>query len=353
MTIRPAGPGHGQTYPFGQRPLPHRGANGRAPRRTATVRWLKATGGGVLTPAFAVKALFVAAVASATVYLLGQPGADEQLSGEISDTTVWSDRALEVPDPLATEAERMRAETAVVPVFVQDDGVAERIMDGARRVFRAGRGLAEQNPDSLPDALTDEFIADFYAVFHAAGAGDAARSAEAAAPGTGAPGPSGGDLLASAADGAGPAASAGGAVAVPLFLGGFRLPAPAVAESPAGVAWAGAAPVPGRPGGTHPPAAGEDEGPAGDGRDGSPAGDARDGSPAGDAALTVVEDSGTGPDADPGAAAPAAPGHAAAAPPDSPASRASRQAAREPADARARGHRAGPQDGEPAPAAAA
>jgi putative nucleotidyltransferase with HDIG domain len=118
-----------------------------------------------------VRALFVAAVAVATVYLLGLPESGSLEAGERATATVWSDRTVEVPDPVATELERIRAEGAVVPVFVQDDIVPSRVMDGTRRVFREGRRLVQAGADELPG----DFVADFYGVFHLAAAMEASQ----------------------------------------------------------------------------------------------------------------------------------------------------------------------------------
>ncbi|MDR1081632.1 MAG: hypothetical protein LBQ79_11920, partial [Deltaproteobacteria bacterium] len=151
-------------------PPPRHSAGGLYARRAAALAWLSRAAGDVLTPAFGVRALFVAAVAASTVYLLGQPDSGELEAGERAASTVWSDRTVEVPDPVATELERIRAESAVMPVFVQDDMIPSRVMDGTRRVFRHGRRLVQADARELPG----DFVADFYGVFHAGPAIEAA-----------------------------------------------------------------------------------------------------------------------------------------------------------------------------------
>ncbi|MDR1312441.1 MAG: hypothetical protein LBQ12_01810, partial [Deltaproteobacteria bacterium] len=165
-TVIPGVPG----YPPPGHSGPHRAA-GRAARRAQAKAWLSRAAGEALTPAFAVRALFVAGVAAATVYFLGQPDVGEFEAGERAGTSVWSDRTLEVPDPVATELDRVRAESSVVPIFVQDDVIPSTVMDDTRRVFREGRRLVLSGAPELPG----DFVADFYAVFHAAASLEAAH----------------------------------------------------------------------------------------------------------------------------------------------------------------------------------
>ncbi|MDR1041018.1 MAG: HDIG domain-containing protein [Deltaproteobacteria bacterium] len=162
---------------------PLRASNGRGGRLARAKGIITCYAGETLNRAFLFRVLLMGAVACVAVWLLGQPDRGEFAAGERAVSSVWSDRTLEVPDPVATELEKIRAQSAVVPIFVQDDMIPSRVMSDTRRIFREGRRLIREGASELPG----EFVADFYAVFRgappleSAGSGDGTALADAAA----------------------------------------------------------------------------------------------------------------------------------------------------------------------------
>ncbi|MDR2459894.1 MAG: HDIG domain-containing protein [Deltaproteobacteria bacterium] len=154
---------------------PARGTNGRKRKRGLKALAQKAIA-YVRRPAFAAKAVFVAVVATITVYL-ANPIPQLHHAGQLAPHTIRADRYLVIPDKEATEALKTQAYESVVPLFVLDDKVTQTALDNVRTLFRRGRSIyASFDPKEMypgQEAFPLSFREDWASTFNEDGNAEA------------------------------------------------------------------------------------------------------------------------------------------------------------------------------------